>query len=87
MALPGTIEELKVVIGEPCQENVCLDSFGYIEPGHGAKGKQRWLTCDEGLNNLYVAKKRSFCGAIPLIRLLRNELTLPQEDASQILSH
>ena len=28
-------------------------SMGYIEPGHGYKGKQRWLCCDEDLREMY----------------------------------
>ena len=30
----------------------CL-SLGYIEPGHGCKGKQRWLYSDEDLQEMY----------------------------------
>lgn len=39
-------EELK-----PLDEQ-CL-SLGYIEPGHGCKGKQRWLYSDEDLQEMY----------------------------------
>ena len=28
-------------------------SSGYIEPGHGYKGKQRWICCDEDLKEMY----------------------------------
>ena len=34
--------------------------FGYYEPGHGTKGKKRWLTCDEDMEDmkeLYTKKK------------------------------
>ena len=48
-----TIDELKAAVGEVCQGQVSLESFGYIEPGHGAKGKQRWLACNEDLEDLY----------------------------------
>ena len=29
------------------------ESFGYIEPGHGARGKQRWLTSADDLKDMY----------------------------------
>ena len=29
--------------------------MGYIEPGHGAKGKQRWLASPEDLKDMYTA--------------------------------
>ena len=48
-----SIEELKQAVDEACQEKISLESFGYIEPGHGARGKQRWLTCTDDLNDLY----------------------------------
>lgn len=34
--------------------------LGYHEPGHGTKGKKRWLTCDEDMEDmkeLYKKKK------------------------------
>ena len=31
---------------EPCREL----RVGYMDPGHGWKGKQRWITCDEDIN-------------------------------------
>ena len=37
-----TIEELKQAVNEACQGKVSLENFGYIEPGRGVKGKQRW---------------------------------------------
>ena len=48
-----TIDELKAAVDEACQGQVSLESFGYVEPGHGAKGKQRWLACNEDLEDLY----------------------------------
>ena len=29
-----------------------MENFGYIEPGHGAKGKQRWLASTEDLEGM-----------------------------------
>lgn len=46
-----------------------IDQVGYIEPGHGAKGKQRWLSVSEDLKDMYTLhqKKREillWCYAI-----------------------
>ena len=48
-----SIKELKQAIDEACQEKVSLENFGYIEPGRGAKGKQRWLASTEDLEDMY----------------------------------
>ena len=40
-----------------CNGKISLESFGYIEPGHGAKGKQRWLTSIDDLKNMYHVHK------------------------------
>ena len=34
---------------EPCREL----RVGYMDPGHGWKGKQHWITCDEDLKDMY----------------------------------
>lgn len=34
-------------------EQAALDNFGFIEPGHGAKGKQRWLASDDDIKDMY----------------------------------
>ena len=31
-----------------------IDQVGYIEPGHGVKGKQRWLSVSEDLEDMYT---------------------------------
>jgi len=36
---------------EPCKEL----RIGYMDPGHGWKGKQRWITCDDDLKDMYKA--------------------------------
>ena len=42
-----------------CKELQCLDvdvkEIGYIEPGHGVKGRMIWLRTLEDLNEIYVA--------------------------------
>ena len=48
-----SIEELKQAINESYREKVSLENFGYIEPGRGAKGKQRWLASAEDLEDMY----------------------------------
>ena len=71
-----TIEELKQAVNEACQGKVSLENFGYIEPGRGVKGKQRWLACSEDLEELYMkftkVKRRSCYGAMLPITLLGN---------------
>jgi len=38
--------------------------MGYVEPGHGYKGKQRWLCSDEDLHEPFIqARRKSLCGA------------------------
>ena len=33
--------------------DLSTDDFGYIEPGHGLKGRQRWLSGDDDLQEMY----------------------------------
>lgn len=33
------------------------DSIGYIEPGHGLKGKQKWLLDDDDVSEMYAVHK------------------------------
>ena len=35
-----------------------IDQLGYIEPGHGAKGKQRWLSVYEDLKDMYLLHQK-----------------------------
>jgi hypothetical protein len=46
---------LKKQIEEDCKEQVeCpIKQIGYIEPGHGLRGKQRWLSSDDDLAEMY----------------------------------
>lgn len=47
------IDDLRKAVIDVCKESVSPESFGYIEPGHGAKGKQRWLTSTDDLKDMY----------------------------------
>ena len=51
------VDEIKGIIEEHCDDNVSvpIDSLGYVEPGHGAKGKQRWLITDADIADMYKA--------------------------------
>ena len=51
------VDEIKETIKEYCDEyvSVPIDSLGYVEPGHGAKGKQRWLITDADVADMYKA--------------------------------
>ena len=35
------------------QVNNPINQIGYIEPGHGLRGKQRWLTSDNDIDEMY----------------------------------
>ena len=49
-----SIEELKQSVIESCEDvPSSLETFGYIQPGHGAKGKQRWLISEKDLIDIY----------------------------------
>ena len=38
-----------------CDGKASVDGgFGYIEPGHGVKGKQRWLMNNEDVADMYT---------------------------------
>ena len=46
---------LKEQVLSKCDGKASVDSgFGYIEPGHGVKGKQRWLMSDEDVVDMYT---------------------------------
>ena len=36
-----------------CLKTISPSQIGYIEPGHGLKGKQRWLCTDEDVDTTY----------------------------------
>ena len=35
-----------------------IEHLGYIEPGHGLNGKQRWLSSDDDLEQMYSVLKQ-----------------------------
>lgn len=46
---------LKEEIMSKCDGKASVDGgFGYIEPGHGVKGKQRWLMNNEDVADMYT---------------------------------
>lgn len=50
------LDNLKAKLKDECGDKVAaeIDQLGYIEPGHGLRGKQRWLNSDEDLEEMYV---------------------------------
>ena len=46
------LAEYREKIGEP------IEQLGYIEPGHGLRGKQRWLSSNNDLNQMYLVHKK-----------------------------
>ena len=50
-------QELKQCLG------VSPSQIGYIEPGHGLKGKQRWLANTDDIEEMYSCFERSFFDA------------------------
>ena len=52
-----SLDEIKEeIIGQCHLSNIT--QLGYIEPGHGIKGKQQWLTSDTDLKEMYDCFKR-----------------------------
>ena len=51
-----SVSNKKKYLFEHLQENV-LD-MGFIEPGHGVKGKQQWLTENADLEEMYALFKK-----------------------------
>ena len=51
----STLTSLKEQVMSKCDGKVSFDEgFGYIEPGRGVKGKQRWLLSDEDVADMYT---------------------------------
>ena len=50
--LDALLDEIKTSL------NICPLQIGYIEPGHGLKGKQRWLIDDGDLTDMYCIYER-----------------------------
>ena len=51
-----------------------FDNFGYIEPGHGLKGRQQWIVQDEDVRkctNHIANVERSFFGVFNHLQLMR----------------
>ena len=58
-----------------------VNPFGYIEPGHGLRGKLRFLSSDEDLDHMYSVHKRKplqitlWCYGLSSIRGLKRSST------------
>ena len=52
-----TVETFKASVLEACNGDISTESFGYVEPGHGNRGKQQWLSGEEDLKDMY----RAYC--------------------------
>ena len=68
--------ELKQAVENTCDIDVALENMGYIEPGHGAKGKQRWLMRDADvskMNRVHQGKKFIY-GATLLVQAKMDSL-------------
>lgn len=52
-AVYTSVEDLKKDVLSACNSNLSLENFGYIEPGHGSRGKQRWLASTDDLKDMY----------------------------------
>ena len=51
----GSVGEIKELLAARLQGIPSIvDQVGYIEPGHGAKGKQRWLSDSEDIKEMYL---------------------------------
>ena len=82
-----SIEELKQQVGDTLKDLVetPLNTIGYIEPGHWAKGKQRWLSTDQDLIDMFARNNvKFFFGAI---RLLQAHLLLFDVKSVHILKN
>ena len=50
----SSLTALKRAILSKCEDRISIESgFGYMLPGHGARRKQRWLMCDDDLQEMY----------------------------------
>ena len=50
-----TVKELKKSVFDACNGDISTENFGYIELGHGNRGKQQWLNSEEDLQDMYQA--------------------------------
>ena len=48
-----SVDDLKRQLTDSLGQSISCDAVGYIEPGHGPKGKQRWLDSREDLDEMY----------------------------------
>ena len=48
-----SVDDIKKELSDSLHVPTIIDIVGYIEPGHGVKGKQRWLLADSDLDEMY----------------------------------
>ena len=69
-----SVDELKDKLRETLPDSASGDVVGYIEPGHGAKGKQRWVEHSDDLADIYSSygkKLEILCGVMTKQSLIR----------------
>ena len=83
-----TVNDIKVGLAKWINLSKEFDlAIGYIEPGHGTKGRKRWLHDDSDLIDLYQLYKgrRLCCGASQM--LIPRDLDLDLHVVVVRLSH
>ena len=71
-----------------------VTDIGYIEPGHGLKGKQQTLIDDDDIDEMYdvckIKRCGIICGATPLLMdqldELQNEIRWPEEHLHPVVT-
>ena len=51
------MNKLKKDVNSACEGKISTESFGYIDPGHGNRGKQQWLMSNDDLKDMYADHK------------------------------
>ena len=62
------VSQLRHSITEVITDN--FDEIGYIEPGHGMKGKKLWITRDDDLKEMYDRYNKNILQKYYVLRLL-----------------
>lgn len=54
----ATVTELREFMSSACDvEDIAKVDIGYVEPGHGSKGKKVWICSDDDVKAMYKAHK------------------------------
>ncbi len=72
-----TMNELQKCLSD--ELHVPTDRIGYVEPGHGVKGKQQWLDTDGDLKQMYEThqRRKEILGSDPLLSQATEKKCLP----------